>query len=387
MSDEPVTNPLVKNLAAVTQVRCPGTAGRIAQQIRDLEAIAPQFQEAGLVRKVHRPTPLTVFAAGISTHSPSPMPFMGGFLYAAGAVRFDLIARENQVSSGTQDSICEMDDIDYEDQRLRLQLVSIAQAYKLADRAMRDSEQRDIIVMDCPILVSRSLIAPKDDTLHSGHRAAYKEAVEAVESFWTAHREQLRPWNPDGTTLVSVSGGRFGAVLQLAQRDLRTKDGRSFILASEGVDLSRLGEIEDVTKTILNIGERRFMHGLLGPFTRTGAFRMDLSSPSMEPSVIAKEGVVGFHFKGSEGTAVRFAHMAGPSELWTHRMINTVAGILMATCTIGGPRAEPLPLMLARRELKKPLEQSLEFYSREVRRYLKNRINEAAWLSDLDAFD
>jgi hypothetical protein len=387
MSDDHVPNPLVKNLAAVTQVRLPGTAGRIAQQIRDLEGIAPLFQKAGLVRKVHRPTPLTVHAAGISTHTPSPIRFMGGFLYAAGAVRFDLIAKDNQVSSGTQDSICEMDDIDYEDQRLRLQLVSIAQAYRLADATMRDSEQRDMVIMDCPLLVSRSLIAPKDDVAHEGHRHAYADAVAAVESFWAAHRDQLRPWNPEGTTLVSVSGGRFGAVLQLAQRDLRTTDGRSFILPGEGVELGKLGEIDNVTKTILNIGERRFMHGLLGPFTRTGAFRLDFSSPSMEPSTLAKEGVIGFHFKGSEGTAVRFAHIVGPPDTWTSKMVDSIAGILMAMSTIGGQRAEPLPLLLARRELKKPLEQSLELYSREVRRYLKSRINEAAWLSDLDALD
>ncbi len=110
--------PLVRNLAVITQLHLPGTAGRLAQQSRDLEAAAPVFTRAGLVRKVHRPSPLNVRAAGIATATPARQRVMGGFLYAAGAVRLDLIVEDNRVATGAQDSVCEVDDIDYEDQCL-----------------------------------------------------------------------------------------------------------------------------------------------------------------------------------------------------------------------------------------------------------------------------
>ena len=42
------TVPLVRNLAVVTQLHLPGTAGRLAQQIRDLEAAAPAFAPPAL---------------------------------------------------------------------------------------------------------------------------------------------------------------------------------------------------------------------------------------------------------------------------------------------------------------------------------------------------
>ena len=144
--------PLVRNLAVVTQLHLPGTAGRLAQQIRDLETAAPAFSAAGLVRKVARPVPLNVRAAGIASATPPPARVMGGFLYAVGAVRLDVIVEDNRVATGLQDSVCEVDDIDFEDQRNRLRLIGIRQAYELADAAMRDGESRDLLLLDLSLI-------------------------------------------------------------------------------------------------------------------------------------------------------------------------------------------------------------------------------------------
>ena len=237
-----------------------------------------------------------------------------------------------------------------------------------------------------PLLASRSMVAPRDDAVHQSHRRAYTEALKAIETFWSEHRDRLRPWDPEGTTVVGVSGGRFGAILQLAQHDLRTRTGRTFLLPGERVDTDALQAVENKEEAILSIGERRFVQGLLGPFTRSAAYRLEVTSPRMEPGRLADEGIVGFHFKGSEGTSVRFAHLLGPSESWDSKSLDFVAGILMATSAIGGHRAEPLPLLLARRELR-PLTGFLENFAREVRQHLQSRKLEAAWLSNLNELD
>lgn len=378
--------PLTSNLAVVTQLHLPGTAGRLGQQIRDLEAAAPAFTRAGLVRKIQRPRPLNVHAAGIATKVPGRQRVMGGFLYAAGGVRLDVIVQDNRVATGTQGSVCEVDDIDYEDQRLRLSLISLRQAYELAHAALSDVTRRNLIILDTPLLLSRSMVAPKQDSAHRGHREAYEAALQRVESFWGEHKSQLFPWNENGPMLVSVGGGRFGAVLQLAQQDIRTKAGRQFILDGEIVETHALKEVDSMERAISSIGAQRFVQGILGPFTRTAAYRLNVRSPRMEPADLAEAGVVGFHFKGAQGTSARFAHMLGPAAGWPAKKIDELAGLLMAMSAIGGLQAQPLPLLLAERELA-PLGGFLEHYVREVRHHLHSRTLEQGWLDGLDDLD
>jgi hypothetical protein len=388
MSDPKIdpSTPLVRNLAVVTQLHLPGTAGRLAQQIRDLESAAPAFADAGLVRKVVRPSPLNVRAAGIASATPPPRRIMGGFLYAAGAVRLDVLVDDNRVATGTQDSVCEVDDIDFEDQRNRLRLVGIRQAYELASAAMEDGERRDLLLLDCPLLLSRSMVAPRDDEAHAHHRAAYEAAVGAVEAFWNAHRERLFPWTPDGAVVAAIGTGRFAAITQLASQDLRSADGRGFVLPGEALDARALGRVNDLSRAVASIGQQRFLEGLLGPFTRTAAYRLNVQTPRMEPAGLAEAGVVGFHFKGAEGTSARFAHMLGAPELWTREALDRVAGLLMALSAVGGREATPLPLLLADRELR-PLDGFLNHYAHQVRGHLRSRKLEQGWLDGLNDLD
>jgi hypothetical protein len=378
--------PLVRNLAVVTQLHLPGTAGRLSQQIRDLEAAAPIFTQAGLIRRIQRPTPLNVLAAGIATETPPRERIMGGFLYAAGAVKLDLIVDNNRIATGTQDSVCEVDDIDHEDQLLRLALISMRQAYEMADATLKDGTHRDLIVLDTPLLLSRSMTLPRESSLHRGHREDYEATSQRVEQFWQEHRHRLFPWDENGPVVLSVGSGRYGAVLQLAQQDLRTAEGRQLILPDEKLNEDALKNVESMERAILSIGAQRFVQGLLGPFTRTAAYRMNIQSPRMEPVELANEGVVGFHFKGAQGTSTRFAHVLGPAEKWTARKLDEIAGLLMAMSAIGGQKAEPLPLLLARRELR-PLKGFLQRYALEVRHLLRSREIESGWLEGLDELD
>jgi len=119
---------LAQSLAVQTQVHLAGTVGRLLKQIRDLERVAPLFVEARLVRSVDRPKPLTLNVAGVSTKQATRR-VAGGFLYAAAGARSDISVHDNVVATRGEDSVCEIDDIEYEDQSKRFQLIGIRQAY------------------------------------------------------------------------------------------------------------------------------------------------------------------------------------------------------------------------------------------------------------------
>ena len=61
---------------------------------------------------------------------------VGGFLFASAAVRIDLKIEKNIVSTAGQNSLCEIDDINYEDQSKILQLNETRLAYRLAQSGL-----------------------------------------------------------------------------------------------------------------------------------------------------------------------------------------------------------------------------------------------------------
>ena len=277
---------LTQTLAVQTQVHLPGTAGRLLKQIRDLERIAPVFLEAGLVRPIDRPNPMNASVAGIATKAATKR-VAGGFIYAAAACRTDISVRDNVISTRAEDSRCEVDDIDYEDQSKRFQLIGVRQAYELADQALRSSERYDLILFDCPLLLNRSMVAPQYAERYSTYRGLYKATVEYICQFWNEHREQVFPWNTDGPILAGLASERYGAVVHLSQQDLRTDDGRNHVLSSDEPNCEVLERVADARSAISSIGERRFIRGILGNYTRTVALRMNVQMPRMEPEVVA----------------------------------------------------------------------------------------------------
>lgn len=129
---EALFNKLVKQHSEFTQplVELPGSAGRLLKQVRDIEQVAPLFRDAGLVKAVPKPTIVNLRVAGIATKSCLDK-VLGGFIYASAAVRTDLLIDDNKVSTVGSDSVSELDDIDFEAQRKRLDLIEIRQAYQL----------------------------------------------------------------------------------------------------------------------------------------------------------------------------------------------------------------------------------------------------------------
>lgn len=375
----PTNKTLAQTLAVQSQVHLPGTVGRLLKQIRELERVAPLFVKAGLVRAVERPNPINVRAAGIATHT-STTKTIGGFLFGAAAARCDLQVEQNTVSTAGQDSACEIDDINYENQSVRLALAAMRQAYELAHRAVVEERGR-LIYLDTPLVMDRSMVPSRGGD--AGYLAAYKATHQVIESFWQKHRERLYPWNVNGPVVIGLSSQRFGAIVQSAQQDLRLAEGRSQILPTETIDRAQFEALDGVREAILGVGERRFVHGILGSFTRTAAFRMNVHAPRMEPGNVVEFGVIGLHFRAGQTTEPRLLQLVGDAPAWTSAAIDEVVGLTMALTAVGGVAATPLPVQLAERELT-ALGPFLEHYSRSVAGELKRREIESVWLSDFD---
>lgn len=371
---------LAQTLAVQSQIHLQGTVGRLLKQIRDLDRIAPRFVEAGLVRAVPRPTPINTRACGIATQS-STTKTIGGFLYAAAACRCDLLVEQNAISTAGQDSACEIDDINFENQSKRLTLAAMRQAYALADRAVSEEWAR-VIYLDTPLIMDRSMVPP-DRPGEEGYQSAYTATLDAIESFWSRHRERLFPWRADGPIIVGLASQRFGAIVHSAQQDLRVEEGRRQLLATEDFDRDQLAALDGVREAILGVGERRFVHGILGTFTRTAAFRMNVHAPRMEPGSVVELGVIGLHFRAGQTTQPRLMQLIGDAPAWTASALDDVVGLTMALTAVGGAASAPLPVLLAERELN-ALESFLEHYSRSVATELKGRKLEGLWLSDWD---
>ncbi|MGT2430344.1 hypothetical protein ACU4HD_19515 [Cupriavidus basilensis] len=372
---------LAQTLAVQSQVHLPGTVGRLLKQIRDLERVAPLFVKAGLVRAVERPNPINARASGIATRA-STTKTIGGFLYGAAAARCDLLVEHNAISTAGQDSTCEIDDINYENQSKRLALAAMRQAYELADRAVSEERAR-LIFLDTPLVMDRGMVPPANRAGDEGYQAAYAVTLNAIESFWSQHRERLFPWNPSGPIIVGLASQRFGAIVQSAQQDLRQQEGRSQLLPTEEVDGDQLAALDGIRDAILGVGERRFVHGILGSFTRTAAFRMNVHAPRMEPGSVVDMGVIGLHFRAGQTTEPRLMQLVGDAPAWTSTAIDEVVGLTMALTAVGGTSSAPLPVQLAERELN-ALGPFLEHYSRSVAGELKRRELESIWLSDWD---
>ena len=376
------TRSLAQSLAVQTQVHLAGTVGRMLKQIRDLEKAAPLFVEAGLVRSVDRPNPLTLNVAGISTRAVTRR-VAGGFLYAAAGVRVDLSVASNIVATRGEDSVCEIDDIDYEDQSKRYQLIAIRQAYELASRAIKSGEPFDLILCDCPLLLNRSMVAPEEGLRYAGLRTTYQETVDSINAFWRENRDRMFPWNRQGPVLAGLASDRFGAIIQISQQDMRTDQGRSHVLHAEDLAAGPMQQLAGVQAAISGVGERRFINGILGSFTRTAGFRMNTQTPRMEPQEVAGSGVVGLHYCAGPGTPPRLVQVIGDEPAWTASDLDELTGRLMALTVSGGKGAWPMPVQLAARQLA-TLDGFIEHYRAGVHGEMKKRSIEDVWLSELD---
>lgn len=370
---------LAQTLAIESQIRLPGSAGRLLKQIRDIESVAPIFRDLGLVRSVARPSVINVSVSGVATSSRIKKA-LGGFIYASAGVRTDMLIDENRVSTRGTDSVSELDDIDFEAQRKRLDLVEIRHGYQLVQRMLEAGLKAQLILLDTPLFISREMIPLKRNQKHWDE---YDRTRELINAFWEKYRSSLFPRNPEGPVLASVLAERFSAVVSIARQDLRSEEGRKHLLVSDGFRSERVSELRDLDEKLFGIGDLRFINGILASFTRTIAFRMTENRSRMEPTEAVSEGVVGFHYKGGRGSQIHMVQLAGEEPDWTSEQLDAVAWKLMVLDLQNQRETKPLPQVLGDQQLK-VLDQFVGYYRQGLNDALKKNDVEDVWLSGLD---
>ena len=370
---------LAQTLAIDSQLRLPGSAGRLMKQIRDIEKVAPLFRDAGLIRAVPKATVVDLAVSGVASLS-SVTKALGGFIYASAAVRTDLSIRENKVSTVGSDSVSELDDIDFEAQRKRLDLVEMRHNYALVGRLLQQAMPTQLILIDTPLFISREL-QPLER--NARHMAEYERTKMEIERFWSSWRSKLFPCNPAGPVLVSILADRFNAIVSIARQDLRTKEGRKHVLASDGLLDAGLEQLKDLEAQLIGIGDMRFINGILGGHTRTIAFRMTEHQSRMEPASEVAQGVIGFHYRSSRPGEIRMAQLAGDEADWTSQQLDKVAWRLMVLDMQSQRKAMPLPQLLSRQQLG-ILDKFSGYYKQGLNEALRSNEVENTWLTGLD---
>jgi hypothetical protein len=370
---------LAQALAIDSQLCLPGSAGRLLKQIRDIEHVAPLFRDAGLIKPVKRPAVVSLAVSGIASHS-CIQRALGGFIYASAAVRTDLMIQENKISTTGTDSVSELDDIDFEAQRKRLDLVEMRHCYALVEKLLTQGSTTNLILMDTPLFIDRDMIPLKRNVRHW---AEYVKTRDAIDRFWQQHRESLFPWNPAGPVLTSILAERFSAIVSIARQDLRTVEGRKHLLISDGFDESATNSLVGLDERLSGIGDTRFINGILGNFTRTIAFRMTENRARLEPTKAVEHGVIGFHFRSARTGQIQMAQLAGEESDWDTELLDTVASRLMILDMQNRKKAMPLPQLLSRQQLS-ILEKFTAYYRQGLNEALRNNEVENTWLSGLD---
>jgi len=373
---------LAQALAIESQLRLPGTAGRIIKQIRDVEEVAPLFKEAGLIKVLKPPQQLDLRVSGIATTS-HRVNTWGGIIYGTAAVRKDLLIDRNVISSKSQDSVCDLDDIEFDNIHKRLMLIEMRQAYELVEKALRDPDPSQLILMDTPLFLNRDMVPRKTGNIDLAYQLEFEKTRAMIKKFWDDHRESFFPWNKKGPVLCSVLSERFTAIIYIARQDIRTAEGLRHLLRSDEISPEKGEMLLKVGEKVRSIGERRFIGGILSSFSRTAAFRVRESYQEMEPKESLRYGLVGFHFKGRSNTGIHYAQLAGDEPGWNREKVDEVCGWLMNLTVIGGKHTKPLPIQLAENELGavKPI---VRFYKSQITQAFKDNNFDNTWLSGID---
>jgi hypothetical protein len=370
---------LAQSLAIDSQLRLPGSAGRLLKQIRDIEQIAPLFRDSGLIKAVTKPTLVNLRVNGIATRSCLDKA-LGGFIYASAAVRTDLLIEDNKVSTIGGDSISELDDIDFEAQRKRLDLIEIRQAYQLVERQLLSDAPCDLILIDTPLFLARDM-APLDRNIR--HKAEYEKTKHIIESFWQKYRTSLFPWNKNGVVLASILAERFSAIVSIARQDLRSEQCRKQILETDGFNHYESQKLQSIEERLRGIGDLRFINGILGNYSRTIAFRLSQKEDRMEPNQEAMKGLIGFHFRSARTGQIKMVELAGDEPDWQSNDLDLVSTRLMVLDMQNKGNAMPLPQLLGYQQLT-ILPKFATFYRQNLHNALKNNEIEKVWLAGLD---
>ena len=371
---------LAQSMAAKIQLGMRNTAGKLSNKMRYIDKIAPKLVGGGMVRTCHKINQLTINATGIATGHRTIDSF-GGILYGAAAVRQDVFIEEGSIYKTRQESVVDVDEIDYLDTSQRLKYYDILNAYTLLEELMEEKDKPELVMIDVPLLLERGDV-PLDNRYSTSKD--FIKCKNRIKSFWNEYKNEIYPFNPRGMKLVTVGSKRFGAVL------LAVADNKLDCIIDE-IDNEVVSLLQNEKNEIRKIGIQRMLKGILSPLKRTAAFQFDGLSPRnrLEPKTVREHGLVGYHFKAGLRTKHLLIETLGSKYEWDSSMIDNLTSEIISLMTYDQRGTLPLPLWYAKYGLK-PLRKKpgiLEFYKRQTQQLLKDEKLEKQWLEGEDIFD
>lgn len=379
-------NPLAQEMTAQIQLGLPGTVGKLARQLRSIDRIAPRLKAGGLVRRldVDRERPRRAVGVAVAHRKISAF---GGLLYSAAALGHELTSAGGDIAHSRQFSRLDVGDMTLLEADRRLKWRCCGLVYDLLDELFADDLLPDLIIVDTPLVLSRSDYAQilQDAVINTQLKRDIGALKERLDGFWDRWIERCHPFDPNGPKVVSLHRGRFGSLLKLVEK-------RGADISPDPID----PEVEELVRTqwvdVLSVGIDRVLQGILVPEHRTAAFEQDQDRLDKDafPRAIVERGRLGFHYlTGLRGLPV-YVETLGSAAAWGDRggasALDALAGDLLALTYFDARHALPLPLWYAQSgvEIVKRKERGrgiLEFYKTEALRAMREEQVDQAWLA------
>ncbi len=368
-------------LTAAMSLRLPGTVGKIANKMRYIDEKAPLFIEGGIVRRIDAKRFERVHAVGISSRSRS-MPALGGVLYGASALRYDTIIVSNEISEAFQDSLVDINDMNFLEASERLAWKEYILVYRLLSDLMDSDVRPEIIFVDIPLLVPRA-----EQSLSLGEAEVeqeWQELTEVMEGFWQRFLMRTYPRDSKGPLLVSLQSKKDlnAAVLNAIYE--KGAEGSPEQISPEAIRL-----VQEEWMQLRRVGILRFLRGTLRVGRRTAAYYYNALGRQMkrfEPRSVASYGMIGFHLQVGLRTPIWKIETIGAPGDWDSDKLDHLANLTAFVTLHDNPKMKPLPLWYAEQLVKMPKEVLMN-YLRSAFQMLSDRAVDRTWLEGIESIE
>ncbi|HBY97760.1 MAG TPA: hypothetical protein DEP84_28100 [Chloroflexi bacterium] len=367
---------LSKTIAAIMQLRLPGTVGKIASKMRYVDEIAPRLREGGLIRAIPELHLDRAHAVAISTKSNS-LPAFGGVLYGAAALRQDIFVEQKQVVRSHQDSRVDISDMNFLDTAQRLTWHEYRLAYELLNDLFDQGPLPDLVLLDLPLLIVRGAQTSSldDEDVSAGWAAV----MDVMSRFWGRWLPRCYPSDPEGPFVVALGRRYFGAILNAVH-------AQGYTGSLEPLNEEVVGLVQQEWMTLRQAGIMRVLSSLLRVGKRTAAYPYTALGKDVlraAPRSLGMHGLIGFHLQVGYRTPVWQVETIGPASAWDSAHLDHLAGLVAYLTLYDHPSVWPLPLWYAKRLVHMP-QGVLRTYRSRTMELLREGTIDQAWLEGID---
>ncbi|MCG8602019.1 MAG: hypothetical protein MI807_17890 [Verrucomicrobiales bacterium] len=384
MSNQEPT-PLAQEMTAQIQLGLPGTVGKLARQLREVDRIAPRLKEGGVVRKVAMVRDQKRRSVGLS-HARRSIHAFGGVLYGAAAVSHELTTEGADLAHTGQLSRMDVGDLSFLEYEKRIEWRCLGALYELLEEIFEEDELPDYVLLNCPFVFGLQLYAHvleegEEDRLDIFLKDELEALKERIENFWIRNRSRCFPYNPAGPKVVSLHTGRLN-------EPLKALEGKGLMKSPDHIDPDVENLMRNDWNDVISVGLERLLLGILRPSYRTAAFEREYGKLDYRafPQELKNSGTLAFHYLSGLRADPVHVETIGSADDWEAQggseAIDQVAGDLMALTYFDSKKAVPLPLWYAQQAVQVVKKKRiLEFYKRETLRAMQEEQVDQAWMA------